>query len=176
VLEDGDRIDLGGGVELTVVHTPGHTPGSVSYYWEAEKLLLTGDSVQARGFKPGGYPLYFDSQAYGQSMQRLKDLPIETIGMGHGFISGVHLNAPVKYGDEARHMVEESALVHATIDRTTRKLAAELPDASLLELAQRTTMELIGALPTHVDPRIGLPLSGGPTLWSHASVARAAAS
>ena len=29
VLEDGDVVDLGSDVRLTVVHTPGHTPGSV---------------------------------------------------------------------------------------------------------------------------------------------------
>ena len=46
VLSDGERVDLGRGLEFTVVHTPGHTPGSVSFYWERERLLLAGDAVQ----------------------------------------------------------------------------------------------------------------------------------
>jgi len=53
VLPDGDRVDLGSGLELKVVHTPGHTPGSVCYYWEAEKLLLSGDAVQKPGVPMG---------------------------------------------------------------------------------------------------------------------------
>ncbi|MGE3909923.1 MAG: MBL fold metallo-hydrolase, partial [Chloroflexota bacterium] len=34
-LDDGDVVDLGSEVKLTVVHTPGHTPGAVCYFWEA---------------------------------------------------------------------------------------------------------------------------------------------
>src|SRR5712691_3862168 len=60
VLSEGDRVDLGAGLEFTVLHTPGHTPGSICYYLESEKLMLSGDSIQARGSRGGGWPLYFD--------------------------------------------------------------------------------------------------------------------
>src|SRR5919199_3111758 len=109
VLDDGDRIDLGGGVELTVLHTPGHTPGSVCFYWESERLLLTGDAVQGRGSRGGGYPLYFDSATYRRSIDRLLDVPAETLCLGHGFHTALQLNSPIKRGDEARHILEESA-------------------------------------------------------------------
>src|SRR5215216_4978946 len=33
-LVDGDVVDLGNDVRLTVVHTPGHTAGSVCFFWE----------------------------------------------------------------------------------------------------------------------------------------------
>jgi hydroxyacylglutathione hydrolase len=41
-VSDGDVIDAAG-FELTVLHTPGHTPGSVCF--QADELLFTGDLV-----------------------------------------------------------------------------------------------------------------------------------
>ena len=47
-LSDGDRLRAGG-ASLEVLHTPGHTPGSVSFYLDygAEPRLLTGDTLFA---------------------------------------------------------------------------------------------------------------------------------
>ncbi|THE64681.1 MBL fold metallo-hydrolase [Salinadaptatus halalkaliphilus] len=42
-VEDGDVIEVGA-VEIEVIHTPGHSPGSVSYAVE-EEALLTGDTL-----------------------------------------------------------------------------------------------------------------------------------
>ncbi|MDO8670598.1 MAG: MBL fold metallo-hydrolase [Dehalococcoidia bacterium] len=44
-LKDGDVVDLGKGIQLRVVHLPGHTKGSVGYLWEKEGMLFMGDSV-----------------------------------------------------------------------------------------------------------------------------------
>ena len=52
-------MDLGGDVRLHVLHTPGHTPGSASFYWESESLVFSGDAVGGRGSRAGGFPLYF---------------------------------------------------------------------------------------------------------------------
>jgi len=41
-MKEGDRIDLGG-KELEVIHTPGHTPDSISLLERREHLLFTGD-------------------------------------------------------------------------------------------------------------------------------------
>ena len=45
-LADGDRIDLGGGVTLTTVHTPGHSAGAVTFVLDSPNWAFTGDSVQ----------------------------------------------------------------------------------------------------------------------------------
>ena len=38
-LEDNDIIDLGASCELRVLHLPGHTAGSLGFYWEKEGIL-----------------------------------------------------------------------------------------------------------------------------------------
>ena len=43
-LQDGQVFDLGG-VELEVVHTPGHTPGSISLLWRKAGILFSGDTL-----------------------------------------------------------------------------------------------------------------------------------
>jgi glyoxylase-like metal-dependent hydrolase (beta-lactamase superfamily II) len=42
--KDGDRHRIGGGPEVAVIHTPGHTPGSTCYLIDG-KYLITGDTV-----------------------------------------------------------------------------------------------------------------------------------
>lgn len=41
---DGDEIRFGTHV-LTVIHTPGHSPGGVEYYCREEAILFSGDSL-----------------------------------------------------------------------------------------------------------------------------------
>ena len=43
-LRDGDHFDLGG-LDIDVVHLPGHTPGSIALADRMRKLLFVGDTV-----------------------------------------------------------------------------------------------------------------------------------
>lgn len=81
-LEDGETIRVGK-LEVNVVHTPGHTPGSVSFL--AAGLLLTGDTLFPGG--PGATSSPHSS--FPIIMESLKDrlfiLPDETpFFPGHG--------------------------------------------------------------------------------------------
>jgi len=80
-LSDGDEIDVDG-VKLKVIHTPGHTPGSLSFYTEG--MLFSGDTLFqgsiGRTDLPGG--------DYGQEMASIVDklltLPDDTVVLpGH---------------------------------------------------------------------------------------------
>jgi glyoxylase-like metal-dependent hydrolase (beta-lactamase superfamily II) len=80
-IEDGDEVDVAG-VKLKVIHTPGHTPGSCSFYTEG--MLFSGDTLFrgsiGRTDLPGG--------DYDQEMRSIIDklltLPEETIVLpGH---------------------------------------------------------------------------------------------
>lgn len=70
------------GVE--VLETPGHTPGGCAYYFAADKLVLTGDTLFAgsvgRTDFPGG-----SLEALMKSLDKLAVLPDETVVVpGHG--------------------------------------------------------------------------------------------
>lgn len=43
-VDDGDILHVGD-IELTVIHTPGHTNGGSSLYIEKEKIVFTGDTI-----------------------------------------------------------------------------------------------------------------------------------
>lgn len=43
-LHDEEKLIVGG-IEGVALHTPGHTPGSMSFHFPAEKLLLAGDTL-----------------------------------------------------------------------------------------------------------------------------------
>ncbi|MFA5388411.1 MAG: MBL fold metallo-hydrolase [Candidatus Omnitrophota bacterium] len=46
LLEDGDSLDIGG-YRLEVIHTPGHTPGSICL--KGERVIFTGDTLFYEG-------------------------------------------------------------------------------------------------------------------------------
>ncbi len=80
-LEDG-QILVVGGLELTVLHTPGHTPGSVSLLHEQD--VISGDTLFPGG--PGHTTSPSNLQRVVQSIQeKLLVLPDQTrLHPGHG--------------------------------------------------------------------------------------------
>ncbi|MDT7944159.1 MAG: MBL fold metallo-hydrolase [Dehalococcoidia bacterium] len=80
-IEDGDEVEVAG-VKLKVIHTPGHTPGSCSFY--SEGMLFSGDTLFrgsiGRTDLPGGdYQQEMDS-----IIHKLLKLPDDTIVLpGH---------------------------------------------------------------------------------------------
>ena len=82
VLLEEDSMVSEAGLTLSVLHTPGHTPGGVCY--AAEDALFCGDTMFYRSYGrvdlPGG-----DMAQIMASLTRLKELPPETIAYpGHG--------------------------------------------------------------------------------------------
>ncbi|WP_326559073.1 MBL fold metallo-hydrolase [Micromonospora sp. NBC_01796] len=80
-LDDGDRIDLGGRV-LTVLHLPGHTPGSMALLEERTGTLYSGDIIYD-GALIDDLP-NSDVAAYRRSMEFLADLDVSVVHPGHG--------------------------------------------------------------------------------------------
>jgi hydroxyacylglutathione hydrolase len=84
-LTDGDRINLGGGITLTTVHTPGHSAGAVSFLLDGPNWAFTGDSVQGRGAH-ASFPLIEHPTRYHASVKRLReDVRPTRLLMGHKF-------------------------------------------------------------------------------------------
>ncbi len=69
-------------VNLTVLHTPGHSPGSVCLYWPQKKVLISGDLVfngsVGRTDFPGG-----SITVLKQSIERVSQLDVEYLLPGH---------------------------------------------------------------------------------------------
>jgi glyoxylase-like metal-dependent hydrolase (beta-lactamase superfamily II) len=102
-LQDGDRLDLAGGVR--VVFTPGHTPGHSSLYLERSKALISGDALTAAdGRLQGPNPAATEDMALAAaSIRRLAELDVTTIVCYHGGI--VDDDA----GGQLRRVAEEMA-------------------------------------------------------------------
>lgn len=67
-LHDGDVAELDGQTRCHVIHTPGHSPGSMTLHFPGEKVIITGDAVPL----PGALPIYDDVVASVTSIKRLK--------------------------------------------------------------------------------------------------------
>lgn len=78
LLVEGDVIDLGDRA-FDVLHTPGHTAGSISL-WEARTgTLFSGDAVYVDDRLS-----WDDRAAFLRSLERLRGLPVAVVHAGHG--------------------------------------------------------------------------------------------
>jgi glyoxylase-like metal-dependent hydrolase (beta-lactamase superfamily II) len=67
-VDDGDCIDLGDGVQLHVLHTPGHTQGSISFV--SDTALFVGDAFLDSS--ETSCTMYVsDAEAFGMSLAKL---------------------------------------------------------------------------------------------------------
>ncbi len=86
---DGDALRIGQ-TQVHVLHTPGHTPGSISLWMPSEKKVVAGDTLFrdsiGRTDLPGG-----DSRAIFRSIEnKLLALPEEAVVIpGHGDITTI---------------------------------------------------------------------------------------
>jgi len=78
-LNDGDRIG-----DLTVLHTPGHTQGSICLFAENDRILISGDTV----FTDGAFGRYdfpgSSREQLARSLDRISLLDVEGLYPGHG--------------------------------------------------------------------------------------------
>jgi hydroxyacylglutathione hydrolase len=77
-LKDGDII-----AGLKVIHTPGHTPGSICLYDPKKKILFSGDTIFSDGIgrtdRPGG-----NEEQLEESINTVMDIDFDMLLPGHG--------------------------------------------------------------------------------------------
>ena len=84
-LESRSRFDLGN-FTFDIIHTPGHTSGSICVYEPEKKFIFTGDTL----FAGGVLPVIAESGSTGDYINSLKSLQtrlIKEVYPGHGEIS-----------------------------------------------------------------------------------------
>jgi glyoxylase-like metal-dependent hydrolase (beta-lactamase superfamily II) len=133
MMDDGDEFSVGD-LTLRIVHTPGHTLGSVCIYIPQERALFTGDTALGLGTVAISPPPHGDMALYLQSLARLQDLDCAVMCPGHG--QAVH-NVPAKLQEliDHRHAREEQIL-------------------GLMRKGKRTTKAMLNAIYSELDKRM----------------------
>ena len=82
LLKEGNQIKFGQEA-LTVLHTPGHTPGSICLY--SDLIMFTGDTLFRDGAIGRTDLSYSSPKKIQQSLKKIKDLPgSQQMYSGHG--------------------------------------------------------------------------------------------
>ncbi len=108
-LSEGDEISLGG-VLVQVLHTPGHSEGSLSFFIPEDGVLICGDVLP----EPGALPIYEGVASTLQSLQKLK-----SIGEARVLLSAMS-RAVSRDGAVAAH-IESGARYMGEIDRLVQE-------------------------------------------------------
>src|SRR5450830_858134 len=127
-LVDGDVVKFGEGEQIDVLHTPGHTAGSMSYLWRGN--LFTGDTLLIDGcgrtdFQSGSAAALFDSVTH-----KLFTLPPDTrLWPGHDY----HGQSVSTIGWERQHNARLAGRSRAEFEALMAEL--HLPRPRLMDVA-----------------------------------------
>lgn len=91
-LIDGQELPYCGGI--TIIHTPGHTPGHICLYFKQWKILIAGDilCVNDGMLCRENQDFNFDNELNLKSIQKLMKYDIETVISYHGGIYNHNVN------------------------------------------------------------------------------------
>lgn len=93
LLNEGDQISVGK-LSLEVIHTPGHSPGSICFYVPTENLLFSGDTLFQGGIGNLSLPTSQPKRMEG-SLQKLATLKSQTqVYPGHGDMTLIQYEFP----------------------------------------------------------------------------------
>ena len=83
LVNDGDELPILGGIKI--LHTPGHTPGSICLYLEDKDLLIAGDLLANRfGLRLPSRMFTVDIAQEIRSVKRIASLEFDIICFGRG--------------------------------------------------------------------------------------------
>jgi hydroxyacylglutathione hydrolase len=133
LLNDGDTLDLGGGVQMEVFHTPGHSPGSVSLFIPGDGTLFCGDVLP----EPGAIPIYED---VGQTLESLKTL--RSVGGATVLLS--QLSEQVWIGDDVGTHIDDGEAYLRLVDRLVRRTTDGSGQKASVEEVGRTVLRDLG--------------------------------
>lgn len=132
-LQGGENLKVAG-VELTVVHTPGHSAGDISLFDPTRKVVFTGDTVLGVGTVVIGLHASDTMSQYMHSLRRLQALGAGVLCPGHG---PVVQNAHTRIQEVFDHrLMREDQIVAA------------------LGQGIKTSKELVAKIYVDVDPRL----------------------
>lgn len=89
LLKDGEQFEAAG-IRFKTIFTPGHTVGSVCYYCEEEKVLLSGDTLFMMGVGRTDLPTGDSAKLYASITDKIMKLPDDIrVYPGHGQVTTI---------------------------------------------------------------------------------------
>lgn len=139
VIEEGELVTLEPGISMKILEMPGHSPGSLAFFWQERGILFTGDIIPVKG----DIPIYTEARASVRSLERLRAM------------EGIRLYLPA--WDEAhdekagKRVLDEAIGFLGKIDRIVRetvaKTGAEDMDSVIDALSGFPELEKFASLP-----------------------------
>ena len=121
-LKNGDYINIGD-LSLEIIHTPGHTMGSICVFLKKDGILFTGDSILGNGTTAIMPPPVGNMSLYIQSLRKLQKYTIKMILPGHG--PTIH-NAQEKIAFLIKHREDREGQILSLI-KTNTTIVSILP-------------------------------------------------
>jgi glyoxylase-like metal-dependent hydrolase (beta-lactamase superfamily II) len=141
ILNDGDILDLGDNLKLQVLHTPGHSEGSISLLFQEDQVLFSGDALPL----PGDIPIYEDVLLSLGSIKKLK-----AIGGINVILSS--WDEP-KAGETVYKAMDESLRHLRSIHEAVLKAVGEVESPEPMQLCEEVLTNL-GLPPIIANPLI----------------------
>jgi hydroxyacylglutathione hydrolase len=129
-LADGEVIELDGELSLEVLHTPGHSAGSISLLLRGDQALFCGDAIPV----PGDMPIWDDFAASVRSVQRLQGIA----GL-RALLSS--WNVP-REGEAIRHAMEQGLAYLERMREVVGRVASRDGPLEPMDLCRRVVAEL----------------------------------
>ncbi len=141
LLSDGDVLSLGDGLTFRVLHTPGHSSGSIALLSEEDGILFSGDLIP----QPGSMPIYEDVASLADSLVRIAE--IQNLKALYS-----SWDDPL-YGQVAGEAIHSGMRYLKTVDTTVMNVFSEFGDSDPMELCQRC-VRLLGLPPFAANPLV----------------------
>jgi len=130
ILNEGDVLYLEPEMHLEVLHTPGHSPGSISLWMQEEGVLFSGDAIPLAG----EMPIYDDIKCSMASIQRLKA------------IEGINLLLSAwdepRQGEDAYRIMDQGLDYLQRIHRSVIRAAERKGSDNQMEICSEAVREL----------------------------------
>ncbi len=130
ILNEGDVLYLEPEMHLEVLHTPGHSPGSISLWMQEEGVLFSGDAITLAG----EMPIYDDIKSSMASIQRLKA------------IEGINLLLSAwdepRQGEDAYRIMDQGLDYLQRIHRSVIRAAERKGSDNQMEICSEAVREL----------------------------------
>lgn len=171
----GETFRLGPGLEVEVLHLPGHSPGHVGLWEPRSKTAIITDAALGAGLldmegRVISPPPYFDVAAYEGTVALLRSLSPRLLLTTH---------YDVMNEEEAARFLEESAIFVERVERAVSQALTESGELGLRGLLEATNPmlgpftvmenELAGTLRAHARELVAVgraeEISGSPAIW-----------